>query len=160
MKAIKTYESFFRRKKSKKEWFKNANIINEIKETFLDLTDYGFVVYVYKYEANSWSSAPAYKIAPKYDIVSIKIHKNIKEHRVIAFTLNEIKDTLESSISYLKDVFNLEIDKILYVKYEICEKVWRGEQDTNYLLKNTEIVNSFNKINYDQKIPYIEIFLK
>jgi hypothetical protein len=161
MRAIKTYESFFKKKnilkpiepslvknqsflknlsiKKKQEWIKNKAIVDEVKESFLDLIDSGFEVDVDFSVDTVWARTFGKKTSPihlKFICVKINLHQQ-------EFAIDYIKDTLEASLAYLKESFNLVVDEIRTInKYG-----------------KLEIVNNLNKMDYDKEFEYLKIFL-
>jgi len=150
IKTIKKYESYFNKKnilkqiepslvknqsflknlsiKKKQKWIKNKSIVDEVKESFLDLIDSGFEVDVKK----KYSSP----IHLQFICVKINLHQQ-------EFAIDYIKDTLEASLAYLKESFNLVVDEIRTInKYG-----------------KIEIVNNLNKMDYDKEFEYLKIFL-
>lgn len=136
------YFNAFINESNDQEWSKNENIIEEIKETFLELIDDEFSVNIKKYPPlDTWQDTTqrihysAYRKAPEYN--------TIFGLRLTFFTINDIKDTLETSISYLNEVYGLKIDKIIYT-----------------LLREEIIAYDLSVIDYNEEILGLKIFLK
>lgn len=131
------YFNTFINESNDQEWSKNENIIEEIKETFLELIDDEFSVNIKKYykPLDKWK---------KYNTIHISIKKvDFAGFSLSFFTINDIKDILETSISYLNEVYNLKIYKIAYTQ-----------------LNRDTIVDDLNDIDYNEEILNLEIFLK
>lgn len=145
------YFNTFINESNDQEWSKNENIIEEIKETFLELIDDEFSVNIKKYPPlDTWQDTTqkihysAYRKAPEYNTIFISIRKiDYAGLRLTFFTINDIKDTLETSISYLNEVYGLKIDKIVYM-----------------LLRTEITVHDFSDIDYNLAILGLKIFLK
>ena len=146
------YFNAFINESNDQEWSKNENIIEEIKETFLELIDDEFSVNIKKYTPLGMCQDTtqnvyylrAYKKVPDYNTIFISIRKiHFAGLRLTFFTINDVKDTLETSISYLNEVYGLKIDKIIYT-----------------LLREEIIVTNFSDIDYNLAILGLKIFLK
>lgn len=172
MKNIKTYESFFKnifKKKNSQEWIKNENIVNDVRETLLELTDNDeFSVSVGPVNTpDNWDYmlySSSYPTPPKYNVILIiinkKIIKNWQSKRIYSifntFSMNDIKDTLEPAISYLDEVYGLKIDKIEY--YVNSSRYYANPDKNTSAQKN--IGNKLNSIDYNEQIENLKIFLK
>jgi hypothetical protein len=128
MRTIKTYESFKAKDKS---------ILDEIKEAFLELSDIGYIIDVKKENQE----------------ISVEIQKDelnriaSSELKDCLFNINDIKETLDFAVPYIKDALNLDIDKI-----EVMQ--------VSFLSAHRVTLDDFNKIDNDKQIAILTIFFK
>lgn len=126
MRTIKTYESF-----------KNKSIFDDIKEAFLELSDIGYIIDVKKINQK----------------ISVEMQKDelsrvaSSELEACLFNINDIKETLDFAVPYIKDALNLDIDKIEVIQ-------------VSFLRTHEVIVNDFNEIDSDKQIAILTIYFK
>ncbi len=152
MKNIKTYESFFFRKKKVK-----VNI-EDVEEAFHDLYDKNYEVIVDKY-INEYGVTPVVptEFYSNYDnnnfLVTIKeIHSNPDK----TFKLSDIKEDLDVSISFLKKELQLKIDKIIYKESKYIHILGIGPRRHEFIEETDEL----KKLSVDTKLKFLKIYFK
>lgn len=148
MKMIKTYESFFKNLFKKQ---KEATAL-EIKEAFVELCDNNYEVTVVKY-------TPKNELIFSVNCFTVKIEKIHPNHEPIektTFKISDIKPQLDFALSYLKEEFDLKINKIRYDKLIYVHPLGLGPRPCI----SEESIEKLKNLNTDNRLKKLIIYFK
>jgi hypothetical protein len=148
MKHLELFEGFFSRKKP----FNDVETIDIVRETLLDLSDNGYNIEVVRKDEESGFG----DVTP---FIVIRITKDAKVSSDKVFKVIDLKDSLQFTISYLKDAVGLKLSTIVFRenKWTHTKSWFSGNQSgTKKMIRYTKL----NQIKESDTAWFVEITFK
>ena len=148
LKTYKIFEGFFNKKKP----FNDVETIDIVRETLLDLSDNGYnIEVVRKDEEGGFGDVTPF--------IVIRITKDAEVSSDKVFKVIDLKDTLQFTISYLKDEVGLKLSTIVFRedKWTHSKSWFSGNQSGT---KKTIRYTKLNQIKESDTAWFVEITFK